>query len=203
MVNSVSSLANLGQIMEHFKPQLLAMLQRRIDPKLAVRMDAEDILAETFIAARNRWPSVEADLGSSTDGSILYKKQYAWLYRLARDTLIEMYRRNVMKKRDLKLELHWSDSSSSHLGSVFINKGTSPSAAVMRAELQQNICRTCGLLKEKEQEILWMRHADQLSFPEIGMVLGVTENAASVRYLRALIRLSELWHSLHPESSQP
>jgi RNA polymerase sigma-70 factor (ECF subfamily) len=59
--------------------------------------------------------------------------------------------------------------------------------------------QTLDLLKADDREILWMRHYDDLSFKEAAAVLQVTENAATVRYVRALRRLKDLWLKLHPE----
>ena len=48
-------------------------------------------------------------------------------------------------------------------------------------------------LKERDREILLMRHFDALTFQEAALVLGITENAATVRCVRALERLRRLW----------
>lgn len=47
MCDSLSSLANLGQILEKFRPRLFK------------RDDAEDVLSSAFLAARHRWPAVQ------------------------------------------------------------------------------------------------------------------------------------------------
>ena len=57
-----------------------------------------------------------------------------------------------------------------------------------------------GLLKQSDRVILWMRHYDDLSFEEAATVLGVSQNTAAQRYVRALRRLTELWQQLHPNS---
>jgi RNA polymerase sigma-70 factor (ECF subfamily) len=53
------------------------------------------------------------------------------------------------------------------------------------------------LLKEKDRQVLWMRHQDGLSHQEVALVLGITENAAMVRYTRALGRFKDLWQHLN------
>jgi RNA polymerase sigma-70 factor (ECF subfamily) len=53
-------------------------------------------------------------------------------------------------------------------------------------------------LKERDREILWMRHHDQLTFAEAAQVLGTQESAATLRYVRALKRLKQLWQHLYP-----
>jgi RNA polymerase sigma-70 factor (ECF subfamily) len=75
--------------------------------------------------------------------------------------------------------------------------GTSPSEAIVRDELRQCMQQALNRLKDGDREILWMRHYDQLAFPEAAQVLGITENAATVRYVRALRRLKDLWRRLY------
>lgn len=199
MTDSVSTFANLGRVFEEYRPRLLAMLERRIDPSLAHRVDPDDVLNEAFIVARLRWASVANQLQSQSLPSDPSSMQYAWLYRLVLDTLIEVYRRHTRQKRDVRLDMPWPDASSIQLGFGLVNQGTSPSEAVMRGELQQSVRRVVDLLKEPEREILWMRHNDQLSFREIGAVLSITENAATVRYTRALRRLRVFWQGIQKE----
>src|SRR5437899_10480846 len=105
------------------------------------------------------------------------------------DRLIEAWRRETRARRDLKHDMPWPERSSAELGLGLVNPGTSPSQAAVRAELQQRMRQTMQLLGTRDQEILWMRHYDQLSFKEAASVLGVTESAATLRYVRALKRL--------------
>jgi DNA-directed RNA polymerase specialized sigma24 family protein len=51
----LSELASFAKTYEEHGPKPLAMLRRRIDPALASRLDAEDVLHETFLLARRRW----------------------------------------------------------------------------------------------------------------------------------------------------
>jgi DNA-directed RNA polymerase specialized sigma24 family protein len=55
--SSVADLARLAQLLEEYRPQLLVMLMRRLDPRLARRVDAEDILTEAFLPGciASRW----------------------------------------------------------------------------------------------------------------------------------------------------
>lgn len=58
--SSLADLAALGQLFEDHRPRLLAMVQRRLDPALAARVTAEDVLSEAFLQARRRWPQFRA-----------------------------------------------------------------------------------------------------------------------------------------------
>lgn len=190
---SVAEMATLGKMLHEHRPALLAMLERRIDPKLATRMNAEDLLSETFLEARRKWDWFKEQSELSP---------YAWLYRMALDTLIAAWRRESRQLRDVRRDMPLPDQSSICLGLGLIQSGTSPSDGVAREELQQRMRSTMALLKPADQEILWMRHSDQLAFAEVALVLGITENAASVRYVRALRKLKSLWTKFNPASGE-
>src|SRR5437867_3906632 len=149
MSSSIADLAALGKLIEEHRPRLLAMLQRRIDPKLRARVDPEDILADAFLAAQGKWAR--------------YKQQpaitpYAWLYRIVLDSLSEAWRKQNRQRRRPDKEMPWPERSSIELGLGLVNTGTSPSAAVARKELGGRMQQTLALLGPRDQEILWMRH---------------------------------------------
>lgn len=186
--SSVADWAALGQLLEEHRIRLLAMLQRRIDPRLNLRLDPEEILSEAFLHARRRWSAYQQNPTM---------RPYPWLYRITLDCLIEAWRRETRGRRDLHRDMPMPEGTSAQLGLGLVHAGTSPSEALARDELVQRVQQALGLLKETDREILWMRHHDQLAFAEAADVLGVTENTATVRYARALRRLKDLWLKLY------
>jgi RNA polymerase sigma-70 factor (ECF subfamily) len=180
--------AELGRVLEEHRPALLAMLRRRIDPALGGRLDADDILGDVAQAACRRWAWFK---GQSAVGA------YVWLYGLARERLIDAWRRHAGPQRDHHRDQPWPDHSSVQLGLRLVAPGTAPSAAAARAEDCERVRQAMGLLRTADRDILWMRQADGLSFREAAAVLGVTENAATVRYARALRKLKDLWQQLY------
>ena len=189
MSSSITDLALLGSLFEQHRSRLLAMVQRRMDPALAVRVDAEDILAEAFLVARGRWGWFREQSDISA---------YTWLYRLALDCLIGAWRRETRLGRDLHRVMPWPEASSVQLGLGLVSPETSPTEAAGRAELCKKVRQVVGLLQDSDQEILWMRHTDQLTHGEAAQVLGIKESAATLRYLRALERLKKLWEKIDP-----
>jgi RNA polymerase sigma-70 factor, ECF subfamily len=188
--SSVVDMALLGKLFEEHQAKLLAMVQRRLDPALAARVSAEDILSDAFLEARRKWPAFKAQ-------SVM--TPYAWLYRIVRDCLIEAWRRENRACRDPDRELAWPERSSMQLVLGLVGSGSSPSEHVAQVELRQRVVETLKLLKDKDRDILWMRHHDDLSFHEVAAVLGIAETAARVRYVRALERLRALWQQMYPE----
>jgi RNA polymerase sigma-70 factor (ECF subfamily) len=194
LADSVAQMAQLGQMLQQHRGRLLAMLRRRIDPKLAKRIDAEDLLSEVFLLAGRRWQAFSVQPQADA---------YPWLYRLALDCLIEAWRKETRGRRDLRGDLPWPDHGSMQVGFGLVHTGTSPSQALAREELRRSMQHVMELLPPKDREMLRMRHEDELSHAEAGQVLGITENAAAVRYMRALKRLRELWNQLHPGEGPP
>jgi len=200
ITDSVAQMAHLGQVLQQHRPRLLAMLRRRIDPALAKRLDAEDLLGEVFLLAGRRWQAWLTQAREKSPTTIS-EQAYPWLYRLALDCLIEAWRKETRGPRDLREEMPWPDRSSVQIGIGLIHSGTSASQALAREELRRSIKHVLELLPASDRELFRMRHEDELSHAEAGQVLSISENAAAVRYMRALKRLRELWNRLHPGDS--
>ena len=187
---TVADMAALGKLFEEHRTKLLAMLSRRIDPGLAVRLAPDDILSDAFLEAGRKWNAFKDQSGFTS---------YSWLYRIVLDCMLQAWRRESRGKRDVRRDMPWPERSSMQLGMLLVSPGTAPSEAVRREESRQQIRQIMDLLGDRDQEILWMRHFDQLSFKEIADVLGIKQSAANVRYARALKRLKDLWQKIHKQ----
>lgn len=189
--STVADFARLGRLLEESRPRLLAMLERRIDPALQKRLGPEDILHEAYLRAHLRWNDFQQNKHLSP---------YAWLYRLTRDCLYEAWRKHTGGTIDLRKDMPFPERSSVQLGLSLVAQDLTPGEALVRQELQQRMRQVVDLLKDKYREVLWMRHGDGLTHAEAAEILGITENNATVRYLRALQQLRDLWRQLNPDS---
>ena len=73
---------------------------------------------------------------------------------------------------------------------------SSPSSAASNKEQEEKLRAALDSLPPKDREILSMRAFDGLSFKETADVLGITQNAANVRYWRALEHLKKCFAEL-------
>ena len=194
MPSSVADLATLGKLLEEHRARLVAMIERRLDPGLRARVSPDDIFQDASVLAQRDYARFK------TDGRMT---AYAWLYRLALDAVLEAWRRHNRSPRDVGRDVPLPEHSSIQLGLGLIHTGTSPSSAVAREEERQHVRRVVELLKEKDRQVLWMRHHDGLSHQEVALVLGVSENAATVRYTRALKRFKDTWQKLTSHEGPP
>jgi RNA polymerase sigma-70 factor (ECF subfamily) len=82
--------AAVEQIFQRFRPRLKTMITRRMEPRLAVRVDASDVVQECLADAHVRLRE--------------YLKQrpvgfYPWLRAIAWDRLVDLHRRHVTAQR--------------------------------------------------------------------------------------------------------
>src|SRR5262249_22670824 len=82
-----------------------------------------------------------------------------------------------------------SDRSSIELAGQLLDHEVTPASAAIRQELQRKLDAAVAGLGEDDREVILMRHREQLSNQGVAAALGLTEAAASMRYLRALRRL--------------
>jgi RNA polymerase sigma-70 factor (ECF subfamily) len=183
----LAELAALGKVFEEHRAKLLAMVKQRMDSALAARIDPEEILNETFLRARDRWPDFKQSGMTS----------YSWLYQKVLECLFDQYDRHTAQKRDIYRQRRLPRGSASQIGVGLVNRGTSPSGALARKELEERMRQTLGMLRPEDMEILCMRHYDQLSLTEAAQVLGISDGTARQRYARARLRLRELWKKLY------
>jgi RNA polymerase sigma-70 factor (ECF subfamily) len=85
----------------------------------------------------------------------------------------------------------WPEHSSAALGLGAIGSQTSAGGAAARTELAEKVRAALQKLKTEDRESLVLRHFDSLTNAEAAEVLGVSQDAAAKRYLRALLRLRE------------
>jgi RNA polymerase sigma-70 factor (ECF subfamily) len=193
--STVFQLAVLGKLFEEHRPKLVEIARRRIDPALAARIDPEAVVNDAYLVAQAKWPGFEERSAAST---------YAWLYRIVRDCLSDAWRRETRERRDGRKDMPLPEQSSLQLGLGLVSPATDPQRAAEREEereiLRQRMRQVLETLRETDREILWMRHYDSLTFPEAAAVLEITENAATVRYVRALKRLKDLWQQIFPNT---
>ena len=85
-----------------------------------------------------------------------------------------------------------ADHSSVELAAQLIDHERTPASAAIQQELERRLHGAITRLNEEDREVILMRHFENLANHEVAAELGLTEAAASMRYLRALRRLRAL-----------
>jgi RNA polymerase sigma-70 factor, ECF subfamily len=178
--------AAVDRLLGEFREPLRKVIGLRLDPVLARRVDASDIVQDVLLEANQRL--------------IDYLKNptmpfHLWLRHLAQDRIIDTHRRHRgAQRRSIDKEQAiqrpaWADQSSVQLVAQLIDTEQTPASAAIQQELQRRLNGALELLGEDDREVILMRHHEQLSNQEVAAALDLSEAAASMRYLRALRKL--------------
>jgi RNA polymerase sigma-70 factor (ECF subfamily) len=171
-----------------YRERLRRMVALRLDPRLRGRIDPSDIVQETFLDATGRLADYQCNPPLPF---------YLWLRQLAGTRLAKAHRHHLdTLSRDVRREVAFLDRpcsgvSSAVLAEYLAGREGRPSEATVQAELRARLEELLDRLDPLDREVLALRHFEQLSNAEAARVLGLTEPAASKRYVRALERLRE------------
>jgi RNA polymerase sigma-70 factor, ECF subfamily len=165
------------------------MIDLRLDPAIVQRLDASDVVQDVLLEASRRLQE--------------YLRKPAmpfhlWLRHIAKDHLIDAHRRHhTAQKRGVDREqpIHrpgWADRSSLELAGQLMDPERTPASEAIQQELQKRLHEALEQLEDADREVILMRHFEQLGNQEAATALGLTEAAASMRYLRAVRRLRDL-----------
>jgi RNA polymerase sigma-70 factor (ECF subfamily) len=178
----------VDQLLERHRGPVRRMIGLRLDPALAARVDASDIVQEVLLEASKRLSDYLKNPGMPF---------HLWLRHLAKDHIIDAHRRHRQAQRrtvdrERPLQAAWPDRSSLDLAADLIDRELTPASAALRQELQRRLKTVLDQMADDDREVLLMRHFEQLSNQEVAEALGLSEAAAGMRHLRALRRLREL-----------
>ena len=183
----------LAELFSFYRPRLWRIVHFRMHPRLQGRIDADDVLQDAWLKAESRIGYFLSDASRSC---------FIWFRMIVTQALIELHRRHLgaekrSANRERSIHAHWdADSTSTCLTFHLLGSFTSPSSAVMKAEQARQLDTALQTLSELDREILALRHFEELTNHEAALVLGLTEQAARARYVRALQRLKRVMETL-------
>jgi RNA polymerase sigma-70 factor (ECF subfamily) len=179
----------LAELFSRHRERLWRMVNFRLDRKLQARIDPDDVLQEAYLGAVQR-------IGHYDGKSPI--SPFVWLRLIVQQTLIDVHRRHLgaqMRDAEREASAHrqdFSQATSISLAAQLVGHLTSPSQAAQRAEMLSRLEQALAGMDPIDQEVLALRHFEELSNSEVAEVLGIQQKAASIRYVRALRRLKDI-----------
>lgn len=181
--------AAVDRLLDRHRDAVRRLVRMRLDQKIQRRIDVSDVVQDVFVEANRR---LQEYLASPS------MPFHLWLRQIAKDRIIDAHRRHrgsakrsVDREQVLAGGLDPEESQHDWIGQLRDPELT-PAAAVAQKEMTVLVERAISLLDEHDAEILVMRHYEHLSNQEAAQALGLSEPAASMRYLRAVRRLRDL-----------
>ena len=180
-----------GALLAQNAERLRRVVLFRLNPRLRRRIDAADVLQETFVAATQRRAEFFREPGRSL---------FLWLRWMVKNTLLDLHRHHLdAQMRDPRREQSLggaggdaTDATRDALAAQLTCAVTGPATAARRDELYARLHEALNRMEATDREVLALRHYEQLTSAETAQVLGIQERAAAKRYGRALERLREL-----------
>ena len=179
--------AAVERLLSSHRDPLRRMIALRLDPALAARVDASDIVQDVLLEVHRRL----SDFLRNPEAMSFP----LWLRHIAKDHIIDAHRRHRQaQRRSLDREQPivpavLADHSSYELAGQLLDPELTPATEAMRRELQRRLDAAISELDEDDREIILLRHREQMANQDVANVLGLSEAAASMRYLRAVRRL--------------
>jgi RNA polymerase sigma-70 factor (ECF subfamily) len=177
------------ELFKRHRGRLHKAIAIRMDRRVAARVDASDILQETYLEAFRRFPNYLR--GESMPFNL-------WLHWIAREKVIGFHRRHLgAGKRAVQHEVPLMPAdSSAEFVSGLIGRLPSPSQELAKAELAERLRLALGQLSDDERDLILWRHFEQLNAHDVALLLKITEAAANKRYIRAVERLRKILREL-------
>jgi len=175
----------LAELFTSHRERLRRMVMFRLDRRLQGRLDADDVVQEAYLDAAQRLQHYDPT------GSF-----FVWLRMVTTQTLATVHRRHLgaqIRDATREVSLHGTPMATSvAIADRFLGQLTSPSQAALKKELAAQLEAALAEMNPIDQDVLAMRHFEDLTNSEIAEVLGIEQNAASIRYVRAIERLKTI-----------
>ena len=160
----------LGELLEGFRGYLKVIAARQLDRRLGGRLDASDVVQQTFLSAYRK---VDQFRGQGEAEFI------GWLQRILEHNIQEVVRNHTrIAKRSIRREEPVPDSQLAVRAAGDI-RGTTPSQRAMQGEDAVRLARTMEKLPKDQREAVRLRHLEGWSLAEISAHLGRTPAAAA------------------------
>jgi RNA polymerase sigma-70 factor (ECF subfamily) len=176
----------LGDLFARNRQRLERMIRLRLDRRLHSRLDPTDVLQEAYVDIARRFPEYTANPAVPF---------FIWLRNLVGQRLIELHRKHLgarMRSADNEVSLQRGplpQVSSESLALQLLGSLTSPTRALLRAEMRLRLQEALNSMEPLDREVVVLRHFEDLNNAEVAQVLNIRPSAASKRYIRAVQRL--------------
>jgi RNA polymerase sigma-70 factor (ECF subfamily) len=183
----------LGELLARHREMLRLFVERRLDAKLAARIDASDVVQEAQIEVARRI------------GEYLLREPmpfHLWLHKTAYENLIRLRRKHLGAAcRTAMREEPLPDRSSLFLAQQLLaDSSFQPAHALLEEELARRVRQALAALPENDREVLMWRMFEGLDNQEVAQMLGLEPDACRKRFARALLRLREFLLDDSPEA---
>ncbi|MFC1500084.1 RNA polymerase sigma factor [Candidatus Zixiibacteriota bacterium] len=155
------------ELVRRFEPQVHAVCLKMVHNQETAR----DLAQETFVKAFGALDSFDRSFTFST-----------WLYKIARNTCIDHFRRQKLETYSMDAPLHTKEGE---MQRDFPSPINSPERHLILKERGRLITEAIESLPDKYREVIRLRHKQELPYEEIAGILDVPLGTVKARLFRA------------------
>jgi RNA polymerase sigma-70 factor (ECF subfamily) len=180
----------LGELCSLYRNYLRMVVRAGLGPRLRERVELSDVVQEALVEVIRQFPQFTGQNEAALVG---------WLRRLVGQKLADLGRYHSRAKRaaggaalplDAPFDFAGAPNPDGAPGGRLLDvlslSQTSPSEAASRRELTVLLADALADLPEPEAEVLWLYHAEGLSFEAIGERLGLSRKSIRGIWARGL-----------------
>jgi RNA polymerase sigma-70 factor (ECF subfamily) len=174
----------LGQLLDRYRQYLLLLGRLQIDRTLRVKLDASDVVQETFLEAHRDFARFRGRTVPEFAG---------WLRQiLVRNLANQVRRYRGTRGRDVRLEYRLEagvGQSSERMAAGLVSAVGSPSQIAGRDEAAVLLADALAALPPDYREALVLRNLEELTFPEVAERMGRSVDSVKKLWARGLAQL--------------
>jgi RNA polymerase sigma factor (sigma-70 family) len=176
----------ISDVIQHERLRLLRFIRQRLDDQA----DAEDILQDVFfeLVETSRLMKPIEQVG-------------AWLYRVARNRIIDRFRKRRPETNDEAL-LNTHEDNATRLEDLLPSPDAGPEALYARGVLLDELDAALDELPEEQRDVFVAHEIDGKSFKQLSEETGLSVNTLLSRKHYAVLYLRRRLKALHDEFLQ-
>jgi RNA polymerase sigma-70 factor (ECF subfamily) len=166
---------HVGNLLDTCRPYLLSIAQSEFPSDLHGKLGASDLVQETLARGVEHFGTFQGHTQAELHG---------WLRKILLNHLANVWKAYGTEKRQLERE----QPADSALADPY---RLHPSGEAVSREESERLEAALARLPEEYRQVIRLRHQENLSFAQVGAVIGKSEDAAGKIWARALERLQK------------
>jgi RNA polymerase sigma-70 factor (ECF subfamily) len=157
-----SERSRVGPLLDLYRNYLSLIAQGQINTRLRIRVEASDVVQETFLDAHRDFPNFRG----TTEAELI-----AWLRKTLARNILDQAKMHGARRRDYHRDQSIEaaiDRSSMNLAQAFDAGMSTPSVQAARREQAVLVADAIANLPAQYRKVIMMRQIDRIPFSEIG-----------------------------------
>lgn len=163
--------------LESLRGYLIVVARARMGADLLQRVTPADLVQETLLDAERGWSGFKGKCENDLRN---------WLWGILNNRILKARRYHLALKRNFRKEVPWE---AARFDKALIDPATPASEFLRRSERNEALKKAFATLDERDQRVIRWYVSDKLSFAEIALLIGRSEDAARKVWARALLKL--------------